>query len=206
MSLRVETNRAGEIIKKVWRAAAKGETLDDAIGCVLDFKPSGSDIAVVEETWTHPEPRAAYEWTWEWKAPKSGVQSHDCTVTVTPGRPRLVVSKLVGDKGQPRNPVAHAARADVTTIEIKGTVLAYDRAAARPPSPHYTESDTLMRARFLENDRFDPLEPAIHDVKEGLYIMKYQEVWWSFDGNVPTANHEGGHNVIAIKSAPGARI
>lgn len=169
------TSKAGEPVRKIWRARAKARTHQQALSFVLGFKPSG----VVEEMLgVAKQDREAFaEWVWERE--KEGTISHRCNVQVTHG------TGFVSSPQADGNPNVHEKLRDATRIEIQGEIISSEAGVAAPP-PHFTESDDLVRDRHSERNM---PKAEIHDEEKGHYRLAYNEVWLSTAEVTPEPNH-----------------
>lgn len=190
-SITTETNTAGEVVRKIWRASARAKTWQAALDSVDSFSPGEEKVSITEII-EKSAARATKTWTWEARKTSAGVLWVEETVEIAQGTNRYVEQPLAASDAFP---LLHKRRNGITVVTVQGFVYGYDRSALKAPSQHVTESASVVR---IEPRRW---EPEIHDAKNGVYRLRFEEVYWA-SGTTPVISHADGHEKATFTTPP----
>ena len=176
------------VIRKVWRAEAKGKKLKDALKFVLDFRPNSNRVTEELERF-FDEKRVVGVWVWDALQDEDFSWIDEDPITKTGGGVDFVEDRQAAEPGAPtktRPPLQHLARRSARVIRVRGTVRGYVSKKLKPPLPHYVASSKMIRWTAAEESH----EVAGPD-KFGVYYLPYTEVWINSSDKDPKPNHHG---------------
>lgn len=174
-----------QVVKKVWRAFARGTSVANALNLVLSFKPQDQTLhEEIERFFQDNSVRAS----WTWDLYKNYVITEEPIVYTGNGK-SYVWDYAVGNGGNPAPPILHLAAYEMTKIRVKGIVRGTDPTSLTPPNAHFTVSPSMVR-NFAEEETYFP---SIEDPLRGIYALPYTEVWYFTGPGTPPLPNHGSH-------------
>ena len=194
-SLETIKNENDEVIRKIWRAAAKGETTAAAQTVVESFKPTSQPVTEDFEVFSQ-EARARAVWVWDAKAEAEDFEETFETIIVTGGTD-FIVDPQVNAAGELIAPLLHRAAFPGVFVTIQGRRRSKKK-DVQPPKRHYntTENATEILSRETNSE-----DPTLADAKLGIYEIQYSEVWFFADGIDQEPDHSD-HAEFKPKNPP----
>lgn len=189
------TEKNGKVVRKVWKADAEGTSSASALSAVKSCKPAEKFITSEVEEFQRDN-RATGVWIWDATLNSKGVKIWTCKVTYKGGK-GWIDRPAAGDDA---DPVFYRKQRGKTAIEVTGTIISNNNDIVAPPL-HFKESEAVHHEEDQERKQKGP--EIYGDPRNGEYRLEYHEVW-SCGKTLPTPSHSGGHDVIAVTSAPGA--
>ena len=188
------TEKNKKIVRKVWKAEARGTSSSSALSAVKSFTPPEKFITQETEEFFRDN-KASGVWIWDATISASGVKTWICKVTYRPGGPGYIDRPSAGANA---DPVFYKKQIGKTVVDVSGTIISNDKDIPRP-SAHFAESEDFHRAWDEERSQ---LGPEIHgDPRNGEYRLDYNEVWYC-KGTPASPKHSDSHNVISLQDAP----
>lgn len=187
------TEKNGKVVRKVWKAEARGTSSSSALSAVKSFKPSEKYITSEVEEFHHDN-RASGVWIWDATISDKKIKLWTCRVTKTGGYG--YISR--GTPGKDSAPVLYKKQNGKIVYVVEGSIISQDQSISAP-GEHFEESDTLVRVP--DEERRQRGAEIFGDPRNGEYKLDYHEVWYSTVGG-QTPNHENAHNIISIGNAP----
>ncbi len=198
------TKKNGQVIKKVWKAAARGKTAAIAETKVRSFQPAETIIKEIVETFAQ-EARATGVWIWEAQKDRNIVAVIE-TVRLRDSGADYIADTQVGEPGVVPGPapLLHLAARGPGECEITIVVKGPDPAALAPVPPHFQEGGGIVRVVARE---LKPTKPSPDDdfLRTGLYKIEYTEVWLSTEP-FSDLDHGDHANIVLIQPPPDGNI
>lgn len=187
----------GKIVRKIWTATCKADTVTTALSKVLSFKPSET---FVKESITRKFQEARAEATWIWEAEKSKVVMWKCRVSYGPGGGRAYLdSPNVGvqGSGQPVNANVFLRRRLPLRITVQGVIISKDPNIVAP-AKHFSAGANIKEedGLLVEHD------VEVESVADRTYRLEYEEHWIVYAGTIPAANHADDHHLLLPSTEP----
>lgn len=190
-------SEGSQVIKKVWRAYAKANSVAKALQMVMSFKPS--DKTTHEEIERRFQSNEAVG-TWTWELFKNFYIIEE-PVQYTGNGKSYVWDYAVSDGNSPPPPIIHRAANEVTRIVVRGVVRGNNPDILEPPPPHFSDNGTTMVRCEAEEERSFP---GIEDPIKGIWQRPYMEVWYFAGiGKPPGPNHSSHKALQLIAPADG---
>lgn len=187
-----------QVIKKVWRAFARGTSVAKAMALVLTFKPSDQTThEEIERFFQDNSVKAS--WTWELIKNYTVIEE---PIVITGNGKSWVWDYAISDGGNPPPPIIHRAANEITKIKIKGIVRGNDPDKLAPPQAHYNDNGNTLTRNEAEEEKYFP---GIDDPIKGIWALPYTEVWlFTGTGPIPKPNHSNHSKPVLLAPADGA--
>ena len=188
------TTEGDKVIRKTWRARAKGASAAAAESAVKGFKPSGAGKSLLGTVERFNETNEATGfWAWELKRQAGLEEVIEWTGFGTNEDYEVdeQIGKNVGDRP---DPMLILLPKGAKYGRVSGTVRGPDTPLGIP-NGHYTDSGTCRRVRAKERDF-----PTVVDQEFGGFRRDFEELYIC-TGDVPTPDH-GDHAAGVNQTSP----
>lgn len=177
------------LLQQVWRASAKGLTLEHAKAFVLGFKPAGVKPLLESHHQSLRVNRYAAQWIYD-KTKGDGVTRISEQVTITPAGHPAKPDRRVGKNAKP---AVFRGRFQEGTVQIVFEIEATDPALIQAPAAHFGQNGDggdLVR----DVTREPRMDPSLFDSARGLYVARFTEFWFLLGPGKPQPVHADDHD------------